>query len=179
MSDRLLGNSNSLGLRHVFLVQVSLVFFSSRFLGWEFFLNVHFLIKVYFWEIAAHSAHDMFYKYLIVNLCFFFRLRVLEWEFLSDCPFPDRCLLVSCYLFKLFVVHTSISPNRLTNATPQFIASIAFRGKHYDTIHVMAKSACSAFDVSHTKPDFTAIENVKMIKNSNSNLYSLTRNLRR
>ena len=39
-----------------------------------------------FWEIAAHSAYNMFsyYKYLIVNLVFF-PLRLLEWEFLSDC----------------------------------------------------------------------------------------------
>ena len=34
-----------------------------------------------YWEIAAHSAYDMFskYKYLIVNL--FFPSRFLEWNF--------------------------------------------------------------------------------------------------
>ena len=45
-----------------------------------------------YWEIAAHSAFDMFYKYkyLIVNL-FFFPPRFLEGEFHS---FPDHWLLV-------------------------------------------------------------------------------------
>ena len=40
-----------------------------------------------YWEIAAHSAYDMFFKhkYLIVNLVF--PPRILEWEFLSDCDF--------------------------------------------------------------------------------------------
>ena len=40
-----------------------------------------------YWEIAAHSAYDMFskYKYLIVNL--FFPPLFLEWEYLSDCAF--------------------------------------------------------------------------------------------
>ena len=40
-----------------------------------------------YWEIAAHSAYDMFYKYkyLIVNL--FFPLRFFEGEFHSDCAF--------------------------------------------------------------------------------------------
>ena len=44
---------------------------------------------VAYWEIAAHSAYDMFskYRYLIVNLVFFFQSRFLEWEFLSDCAF--------------------------------------------------------------------------------------------
>ena len=41
-----------------------------------------------YWEIAAHSAYDMFckYKYLIVNLVFS-PPRFLEWDFLSDCAF--------------------------------------------------------------------------------------------
>ena len=40
-----------------------------------------------YWEIAAHSASDMFskYKYLIVNLVF--PPRFLELKFLSDCAF--------------------------------------------------------------------------------------------
>ena len=35
-----------------------------------------------YWEVAAHSAYDMFseYKYLIVNLVFS-RLDFLEWDF--------------------------------------------------------------------------------------------------
>ena len=39
------------------------------------------------WEIAAHSAYDMFsnYKYLIVNLVF--PTSVFGLEFLSDCAF--------------------------------------------------------------------------------------------
>ena len=51
-----------------------------------------YLIKVWvtdwlpIWEIAAHSANDMFswYEYLIVNLIF--PTSVLEWELLSECP---------------------------------------------------------------------------------------------
>ena len=41
-----------------------------------------------YWEIATHSANDMFskYKYQIVNLVFFPH-RFLEWELLSDCAF--------------------------------------------------------------------------------------------
>ena len=46
------------------------------------------------WEIAAHSAYDMFYtyKYLIVNL--FFPPRFLSENFILIAPFPDHCLLV-------------------------------------------------------------------------------------
>ena len=42
-----------------------------------------------YWEIAAHSANNMFsvYKYLIVNLVF--PPRFLKWEFLSDCFFSS------------------------------------------------------------------------------------------
>ena len=52
------------------------------------------------WEIAAHSAYNMFssYKYLIVNLVYF-PLRFLEWEFLSDCAFS--CPLPSCTFLKV------------------------------------------------------------------------------
>ena len=47
-----------------------------------------YLFYVYFWEISAYSAYDMFYKYkcLIVNLVFS-PPRCLEWEFHSDCAF--------------------------------------------------------------------------------------------
>ena len=40
-----------------------------------------------YWEIAAHSAYDMFskYKYLIIDLIF--PISGLEWEFLSDYVF--------------------------------------------------------------------------------------------
>ena len=48
---------------------------------------------VAYWERAAHSAYDMFfkYKYLIVNLNF--PPRLLKWEFLIA-HFLDHCLLV-------------------------------------------------------------------------------------
>ena len=47
-----------------------------------------------FWEIAAHSADDMFskYKYLIVNLVF--TTSVFGVAFLMIAPFPDHCLLI-------------------------------------------------------------------------------------
>ena len=40
-----------------------------------------------YWDIAAHSAYDMFfkYKYLIFNLVF---PTSVMCEFLSDCAFP-------------------------------------------------------------------------------------------
>ena len=43
-----------------------------------------------YWQIAAHSAYDMFYKYkyLIVNLVF------PPGNFFLIALFPDRCLLV-------------------------------------------------------------------------------------
>ena len=46
-------------------------------------------------ETAAHSAYDMFskFKYLIVNLVFY-PTRFLERKFLSDCVWPEHCLLV-------------------------------------------------------------------------------------
>ena len=48
-----------------------------------------------YWEIAAHSAYDMFswYKYLIVNLVFS-HLGVWSWNLFLIVPFPDLCLLV-------------------------------------------------------------------------------------
>ena len=48
-----------------------------------------------YWEIAAHSAYDMFnkYKYLIVNL--FFPTSVFwSGNFILTGPFPDSCSLV-------------------------------------------------------------------------------------
>ena len=48
-----------------------------------------------YWEIAAHSAYDMFsmYKYLVVNLAFS-HLGFWSGNFFLIAPFPDRCLLV-------------------------------------------------------------------------------------
>ena len=62
-------------------------------------------VKVTEWppigNTAAYSAYDMFswYKYLIVNLFFFFVLFFSYLGFWSGnvfliAPFPDRCLLV-------------------------------------------------------------------------------------
>ena len=50
------------------------------------------------WEIATHSAYDMFskYRYLIVNLDFS-HLDFWRGNFFLIAPFPDHCLLV---LFK-------------------------------------------------------------------------------
>ena len=39
------------------------------------------------WKIAAHSAYDMFSKYMYVIVNLFFPPRFLEWKFLSDCAF--------------------------------------------------------------------------------------------
>ena len=48
-----------------------------------------------FWEIAAHSAYEMFswYRYLIVSLVFS-HLGFLEWESFADCAFS--CSLPTC-----------------------------------------------------------------------------------
>ena len=50
------------------------------------------------WEIAAHSAYDMFskYKYLIVNLGFP-QLGLWSGIFFLIVPFPDHCLRVPSY----------------------------------------------------------------------------------
>ena len=55
---------------------------------------------VAYWELAAHSAYDMFskYKYLIVNL--FFPPRFLKWEFLSDCA-TSRSLPTCTFFFSV------------------------------------------------------------------------------
>ena len=44
-----------------------------------------------YWQIAAHSAYDMFskYKYLIVNFVFSHLGFVVGIE-----PFPDHCLFI-------------------------------------------------------------------------------------
>ena len=54
-----------------------------------------------YWEIAAHSAYDMFsrYKYLIVNLVFY-HLGFWSGNLFLIAPFPDLCLLVP-FLFML------------------------------------------------------------------------------
>ena len=61
---------------------------------------------VAFWEIAAHSAYDMFsrYKYLIGNLVSS-HLGFWSGNFLFIAPFPDHCLLVPYYykLYRLYV----------------------------------------------------------------------------
>ena len=51
-----------------------------------------------YWEIAAHSAYDMFswYKYLIVNLVFS-HLGFWGGNLFLIAPFPDLCLLVPLY----------------------------------------------------------------------------------
>ena len=48
-----------------------------------------------YWEMAAHSAYDMFswYKYLIVNLVFS-HLGFWSGNLFLIAPFPDLCLLV-------------------------------------------------------------------------------------
>ena len=48
-----------------------------------------------YWEIAAHSAYDMFskYKYQVVNLVFS-HLGFWSGNFFLIAPFPDHCLLV-------------------------------------------------------------------------------------
>ena len=45
-----------------------------------------------YWEIAAHSAYDMFskFKYLIVNLAFS-RLGFWSGNFFLIAPLPDHC----------------------------------------------------------------------------------------
>ena len=47
-----------------------------------------------YWEIAAHSAYDIFsvYKYLIVNLVFLTSV-ILGGNFFLIVPFPDHSLL--------------------------------------------------------------------------------------
>ena len=48
-----------------------------------------------YWEIAAHSAYEMFswYKYLIVSLVFS-HLGFWSGSLFLIAPFPDLCLLV-------------------------------------------------------------------------------------
>ena len=47
-----------------------------------------------YWEIAAHSAYDMFskYKYIIINFVFS-HLGFWSWNFFLS-PFTDHCLLL-------------------------------------------------------------------------------------
>ena len=56
-----------------------------------------------YWEIATHSAYDMFskYKYLFVNL-FFSHLGFWSGNFILIVPFPGHCLLVP--FLKIFVL---------------------------------------------------------------------------
>ena len=57
-----------------------------------------------YWEIAAHSAFEMFswYKYLIVGLVFS-RLGFWSGNLFLIAPFPDLCLLVPFDL-KLYIM---------------------------------------------------------------------------
>ena len=55
-----------------------------------------------YWEIAAHSADInslSIYKYLIVNLFFFFHLGFWSGDFFLIVPFPDHRLPVPFYFF--------------------------------------------------------------------------------
>ena len=63
------------------------------------------------WEIAAHSAYDMFYKYkyLIVNLVLS-HLGFWSGNFILIAPFPDRCLLVPFYLSKTSQIILDLHP---------------------------------------------------------------------
>ena len=46
-----------------------------------------------FWEIAAHSAYDMLYKYMV-----FSNLGFWSGNFILIATFPDRCPLVPLYI---------------------------------------------------------------------------------
>ena len=61
-----------------------------------------------YWEIAAHSAYDMLYKYKYLNVdLFFFPPRFLEWEFHSDYAFSSS--LHTCTLLKhVDLLHNSV-----------------------------------------------------------------------
>ena len=74
-----------------------------------------------YWEIAAHSAYDMFskYKYLIVNLVF--PPQFLSGNVFLIAPFPDHCLLVpfnTWYYKALFL----ISQQGTNNAAFEFFS---------------------------------------------------------
>ena len=58
-----------------------------------------------YWEIAAHSAYEMFlwYKYLIVSLVFS-HLGFWSGNLSLIAPFPDLCLLVPSYLIFILPV---------------------------------------------------------------------------
>ena len=61
-----------------------------------------------YWEIAAHLAYDMFYKYkyLIVNLIFS-HLGFWSGNFILIAPFPDHCLLVPFFVVYRTMVNCS------------------------------------------------------------------------
>ena len=65
-----------------------------------------------YWEIAAHSAYEMFlwYKYLIVGLVFS-RLGFWSGNLFLIAPFPDLCLL---YLFKGVSIPRTCFPDVLS-----------------------------------------------------------------
>ena len=56
-----------------------------------------------YWEIAAHSAYDMFskFKYLFVNL-FLSTFGFGSENFFLIAPFPDHCLLVPFHKRAIF-----------------------------------------------------------------------------
>ena len=57
-----------------------------------------------YWEIAAHSAYEMFswYKYLIVSLVFS-HLGFWSGNLFLIAPFPDLCLLVPFSTVQIFL----------------------------------------------------------------------------
>ena len=61
-----------------------------------------------YWGIAAHSAYDMFswytYMYLSVILAFSPPLGLLSGNIFLIAPFPDRCLLVSLWVFIIHIL---------------------------------------------------------------------------
>ena len=66
-----------------------------------------------YWQIAAHSAYDMFskYKYLIVNLVFS-PPRFWSGNFFLTVPFPDHYLLVPFYCVIALVNSISVLKTR-------------------------------------------------------------------
>ena len=63
-----------------------------------------------YWEITAHLAYDIFfkYKYLVVNLVNFSHLGFWSGNFFLIAPFPDHCLLVPCS-FDPYLVRCALS----------------------------------------------------------------------
>ena len=73
-----------------------------------------------YWEIAAHSAYDMFskYKYLIVNLVFS-HLGFWSGNFFLIEPFPDHCLLVLFYFLYCNIANVGKTLKSMTEMLPE------------------------------------------------------------